>query len=103
MLEPPQALRRGLFRGKRHYQDRAAVLPAAIMGELRALPECLQHISRTLCHGCSAVCPDGATKFTRRQLPLAASAARGRGAREAPPERAAIRRACTVWRAPERR
>jgi hypothetical protein len=51
MLESPQALRRGLLRGKRHYQDRAAVLPAAIMGELRALPEGLQHISRTLCHG----------------------------------------------------
>jgi hypothetical protein len=45
----PQAVRRGLFRGKRHHQDRhwAAVLPAAIMGELPAFPEDLQ---RTLCH-----------------------------------------------------
>jgi hypothetical protein len=51
VLELPQALRRGLFRGKPHDQDAAAVLHAAIMGELRAFPEGLQYIARALGHG----------------------------------------------------
>jgi len=51
VLELPQALRGGLFCAKRHDQDTAAVLNAAIMGELRAFPEGLQYASRALCHG----------------------------------------------------
>jgi hypothetical protein len=70
MLEPPQALRRGLFRGKRHYKDRAAVLPAAIMGELRALPECLQHISRTLCHAVLGGLPGWCDKLYSTATPI---------------------------------
>jgi hypothetical protein len=51
VLELPQALRRGLFCGKRHDQDTAAVLHAAIMGELRAFPEGLQSNPKALGHG----------------------------------------------------
>lgn len=53
MLESPQALSRGLHCRKRQHQDRvgATVLPAAIVGELRAFPQGFQHISGKLCHG----------------------------------------------------
>src|SRR5260370_25935546 len=53
VLEPPQALRRRLFCGERHRQDRewVAVLPAAVQGELPAFPQSLQHKSRTHRHG----------------------------------------------------
>jgi hypothetical protein len=41
VLEPPESLRRRLFRGKCHCQDRrcVAVLPAAVKGEVRTFPE----------------------------------------------------------------
>jgi len=44
-------LRRGLFCGKPHDQDTAALLHAAIMGELRAFPEGLQYNPKALGHG----------------------------------------------------
>ena len=52
VLEPPETLRRRLFRGERHYQDRrwVAGLPATIKGEVWAFPEGLQHVPRWLCH-----------------------------------------------------
>ena len=53
VLEPPETLRRRLFCGECHRQDRrwVAVLPAAVKGEVRAFPEGLQHVPGRLCHG----------------------------------------------------
>jgi len=45
VLEPPETLRRRLFRGERQDRRWVAVLPAAVKGEVRALPEGLQHYS----------------------------------------------------------
>jgi hypothetical protein len=69
VLESPQALRRGLICGKRHHQDRdwVAVLPAAIMDELRAFPQGLQYISRMLCHGAL----DGLPGWCEKTFPAA--------------------------------
>src|SRR5258708_618756 len=53
VFEPPETLRRRLFCGERHCQDRRwiAVLPTAVQGEVPAFPEALEHVPRRLCHG----------------------------------------------------
>ena len=52
MFEPPETLRRRLFSGDRHRQDRnvVAALFAAVQGEVRPLAESLQYPVRILCH-----------------------------------------------------
>jgi hypothetical protein len=40
-----------MFCGEGYYQNRAAVLPAAVKGELGALPQGLEHESGTFCYG----------------------------------------------------
>ena len=59
VLEPPQALRRRLFRGERHRQDRRglAVLPAPVKRELPAFPQGLQRVSATHRHGAASAAP----------------------------------------------
>jgi hypothetical protein len=56
VLEPPQALRRRLFCGRSHREERKGIsaLPATVKVELRALPQNLQHISGTCRHGSPA-------------------------------------------------
>jgi hypothetical protein len=53
VLGPPETLRRRLFRGECHCQDRrwVAVLPAAVNDEVWAFPEGLRHVPGKLLHG----------------------------------------------------
>src|ERR1700686_4608702 len=53
VLEPPEALRRRLFCGRSHREERKgiAVLLATVKSELRTFPQSLQHISGTCRHG----------------------------------------------------
>ena len=53
VLEPPKTLRRRMFRGECHCQDRrwVARLPAAVQCEVRAFPEGLQQVPGRPCDG----------------------------------------------------